>query len=305
MKGFDLLVTIFDSHNLAHRYGHVMANLKDEHGNYTGIIYGIINLLISICRNEHPDIITFVFDPLYESKRIDGMRPEAFTYQLEKLIQVFDILHINYIIANSDQEADQIIASLVKMINLNYSPKFDMFIKIFSNDHDFWQMINENIVCVTSGTSKDNYRIVDREYINREYDLKPSQLLDLFALTGDRTDGIEGIKGIGPKKGIKLVKKHQDLLGVLTAFASSGKFEGEWQKAWEGYCKMNLLDCFIPFENIYPLECKHLYEREFLWYKDLYQFFSYHGFRKFLSIMETHHLFTGNPSMPYYKMEMA
>ena len=297
-----MLACIFDVSNLAHRYDYVLQSLSNDEGKKTGILFGITKLLISICRNERPEIISFVFDPMLKSKGLDSERPIHYIEQYEAMQEMLDILKINYVIAEEGYEADQMIASFVRLIRTYYGIQNFLEIKIYSNDHDYWQLIDEDLVCVTSGTGNESYRIVNRDFIFKEYGVEPYQLLDLFALTGDKSDNIEGIKGIGPKKAAKLVQEHGSLIGVLTSFASNGKHEGEWQMAMEGYQKMNLLDCYIPFSNKYPVECEHLYEREFLWFENLKNFFQRYQFEKFINMMMEHHLFTGSPSFPKYKM---
>lgn len=296
-----MLACIFDVSNLAHRYDYVLQSLSNDEMK-TGILFGITKLLISICRNEKPEIISFVFDPMHKSKNFQSERPLHYLQQYEALQEMLDILKINYVVAEDGNEADQMIASFVRLLRVYFGIQNILQIKIYSNDHDYWQLIDEDLVCVTSGSGNENYRIIDKDFIFKTYGVEPHQLLDLFSLTGDKSDNIEGIKGIGPKKAAKLVKEHESLLGVLTSFAADGKYVGEWQTAMEGYHKMNLLDCYIPFSNKYPVICEHMYEREFLWFNDLKEFFKRFQFEKFLNMMMDHHLFTGNPSFQKYKL---
>jgi len=200
---------IFDTNNLAHRFSYTMDDLANGEGRKTGVVFGITKLLISVCKRSKPDAITFVFDPIPDVISSDGKHPPEFYFQLLEIIKMLEILRINYVVAIENIIADYYIATIVNWMRKHVP---NMLIDIYSNDHDFHQLVDGNVRAIKSGKMDT---VMDLEAVREVYEMEPSQLPDLWALTGDRTDQIEGVRGIGEVKGTELIKKYGVLLGAL------------------------------------------------------------------------------------------
>ena len=74
---------------------------------------------------------------------------------------------------------------------------------ILSSDHDMWQLISESIIVI----KPDSEELLDLDWVNRKYKLSPKQLPDVWALTGDSTDNIVGLKGIGEGTASKWIQR--------------------------------------------------------------------------------------------------
>jgi len=94
-----------------------------------------------------------------------------------------------------NEEGDDIIAKLVRDIF-----KSDEVI-VMSTDHDFYSLIEENRVKIWNGKE-----ITDIERFRSEYGIEPSEWVKLRSLSGDSSDNIPGIHGIGIKKGLKILQ---------------------------------------------------------------------------------------------------
>jgi DNA polymerase-1 len=104
-----------------------------------------------------------------------------------------------------DQEADDLIASTVaRMVQQGHK------VVIVSGDKDLLQLVSPQ-VCLWDPM---NDRVMDEAAVEEKYGLPPSRLLDYFALTGDSSDNIPGVPGIGPKSAQKLIVEHNDLEGL-------------------------------------------------------------------------------------------
>lgn len=92
-------------------------------------------------------------------------------------------------------------------------------VTIISADHDFHQLLDHNVIQVKpkigSGPGKSKEVIYTREWALQEYGLEPFRIPELMALTGDSTDNIKGVKGVGPVNARKMIEKYGSLTNVL------------------------------------------------------------------------------------------
>ena len=107
-------------------------------------------------------------------------------------------------------EADDVIGSLAQ----TYSDQNEVF--IITGDKDILQCINPN---VEVWLTKKGFNIYNRYTLERfleDYGITPKQFIDVKAFMGDTADGYPGVKGIGEKTALKLIKEHQSVEGVLS-----------------------------------------------------------------------------------------
>jgi len=117
---------------------------------------------------------------------------EALKWQMTKLIEYLKLLPIKIILADYF-EADDIIAYIVN----NYFKERTGY--IMSSDKDFYQLINDNIK-VWSPTKK---RIFSKETIKEDFFMEAHNFILFKVLTGDTSDNIPGVSGLGLKTLIK------------------------------------------------------------------------------------------------------
>ena len=149
---------------------------------------------------------------LKENLKNDTNFPDEFSPQRDMVYSLMDAANICYRMC-SGVEADDIIAKL----SIDFADEFDEVI-IVSLDHDMLQLIRPNVTVLkpSLGLSKNiKEEIIDYDAIVSRYKLTPEQLPELWALMGDRSDGISGAKGIGPAKAAKLMETYGSLENVL------------------------------------------------------------------------------------------
>ena len=105
-------------------------------------------------------------------------------------------------------EADDVVATLAVKIAGAGSQAV-----ILSTDKIFLQLLSDNVFV------RDHFK---QEYLDRGYALKrfgvtPEQFVDFLALTGDSTNSIRGVPGIGPKTAAKLMADFGTLDAILAA----------------------------------------------------------------------------------------
>jgi DNA polymerase-1 len=84
-------------------------------------------------------------------------------------------------------------------------------VTIVSSDKDLMQLVNDGVVMVD--TMRDQF--IDADFVEAKFGVKPDRMIDLQALTGDSTDNVPGVPGIGPKTAAQLLEEYGDFDAVL------------------------------------------------------------------------------------------
>ena len=211
-------------------------DLRNSKGEPTWGVYGFLNTVTYLTKRLEPTHMIIAFDrgrskkrlAIYPEYKADRERrrkqklkndlknnpdlPNEFSPQRDMVYSLMDAANICYRVCEG-VEADDIIAKIA----IDYADQFDE-ITIVSLDHDMLQLIRPNITVLkpSLGLSKNiKEEIIDYETIVNTYKLTPEQLPELWALSGDRSDGIKGAKNIGPVKAANLMATYGTLDNVL------------------------------------------------------------------------------------------
>ena len=215
--GVNNRVLIVDGLNLYLRAFAVNGALNDN-GVPVGGLTGFLRSLAYAIREVNPTRVIIVYDgaggsqrrrkihPDYKSNRTPGKRitrwdafknateeKEAMKIQFSRLLDYLDFLPIN-VISIDRIEADDTIAYIAHTLM-----KED--VTIMSSDQDFLQLVNDRIT-VWSPTKKKFYT---PRMVMDDYGVPAHNFLMYKVLMGDKSDNIEGVKGLGPKKLPKIV----------------------------------------------------------------------------------------------------
>ena len=212
-------VILVDGNNLLFRSyfataysGNMMKNSK---GFPTNGLYGLVNMLNKIIREEKPEYMLVAFDKgktFRHEKYLDykGGRnetPDDLKKQFlvaKKLVPLMGIKCFEI----DNYEADDIIGTYSKMALID--PEFET--TIVSSDKDLLQLINEETE-VKLLKQKDYIRMNEETFMDT-YGIKPIRMIDLKGLMGDASDNIPGVKGIGEKTALKLLQEYDSLENV-------------------------------------------------------------------------------------------
>ena len=223
--GVNNRVLIVDGLNLYLRAFAVNGALNDN-GVPVGGLTGFLRSLAYAIREVNPTRVIVVYDgqggsqrrrkihPNYKANRTPGKRitrwdafkdaraeKDAMKIQFSRLIEYLDFLPVN-VISIDKIEADDTIAYIAHTL-------LDEDVTILSADQDFLQLVNERIT-VWSPTKKKFYT---PRMVMDDYGVPAHNFLMYKVLMGDKSDNIEGVKGLGPKKLPKIVP---DLLTQTT-----------------------------------------------------------------------------------------
>ena len=221
----------------------------------TNALYGVLSMLLKLIRDHKPDYMAAGFDtktpsfrkeifPEYKANR--GEMPEDLEKQVPWLKKMVQILNI-YGVEKEGYEADDIIGTLARL-----GTKHNLKIFIVSGDKDFAQLVNQNTALLDTMKSKMYYR----EDVYAKWKVYPEQMIDYQALTGDSSDNIPGVKGIGPKGASALLKEYKNLDNIynninkinknLQKKLKEGKKEGYLSKQLVTIVQDLKLNCTLP-----------------------------------------------------------
>ncbi len=195
--------------------------LRTSRGEITSAIFGFLNTLLAIIEKENPTHLAIVFDtaePTFrhkayaEYKATRQKMPEELVDQLGRLDQVLNATGIP-ILAKPGWEADDVIGTLARA---GEEQGFEVY--MVTGDKDYQQLVSERVFLWNP--SKDEGSIMGPAEVKEHFGVLPDRVIDVLALTGDSSDNVPGVQGIGPKTAVKLIEEFGSLEGVLEAASS-------------------------------------------------------------------------------------
>ena len=189
--------------------------MTNKEGFPTNALYGFVNMMNKIIAEENPKYIMVAFDigKTFRHEKYDyykGTRdetPSDLKKQFPIAKKILNAMGIKYF-ELAGYEADDIIGTFAKKVDENS----EYTATIISSDKDLLQLISDD-VDVKLLKPKDYIRM-NRDVFFETYGVEPIRMIDLKSLMGDASDNIPGVKGIGEKTAIKLLKEYGTLDGV-------------------------------------------------------------------------------------------
>jgi DNA polymerase-1 len=212
---------MLDGTALAYRAYFAMIShpLINSKGQNTSAVFGFTNYLMKIIGDEKPDYLVAVFDtgePTFRHKEYPQYKatrekmPEEMISQLANIKKILNAFGVPTV-ERPGYEADDVIGTLVQ---LAVKENIDVF--MVTADKDFMQLVTPKIKMYKPGKSGTDVEIVDEKGVEKKFGVKPSQVIDVLALTGDAVDNVPGIKGIGEKTAIPLIQKYGTVEKLLS-----------------------------------------------------------------------------------------
>ncbi|HRW09410.1 MAG TPA: DNA polymerase I [Caldilineaceae bacterium] len=206
---------LIDGHSQAYRaFFGMKTPLSTRTGELTGAVYGFARKLLSIIKEYQPDEVAVAFDLGdtwrhstfidYKATR-DAMPDEMRTQmtRIEELVRAFNIPIITY----PDYEADDVLGTISRQ-----AAEAGTDVLILTGDRDLFQLISERVqILYTPGGPNPKTTVYGPPELQERYELTPDQFIDLKALTGDSSDNIPGVPGVGEKTAVKFLKEYETL----------------------------------------------------------------------------------------------
>ncbi len=176
----------------------------------TNAVFGFSNMMRKFMKDFKPRYIGIVFDskgdtfrkqmyPQYKANR--GAPPEDLSPQIGKIMELSEAIGAK-VVQKEGFEADDLIATVAKA-----AEKQGREVVLITGDKDFCQMVSEKITIFDP--MKDEKTGVPE--VKKKYGLPPEKFVDFLALTGDASDNIPGVEGVGPKSAAKLLAEYGSL----------------------------------------------------------------------------------------------
>ena len=220
------LLLLIEGHSLAFRSFYAFSKggeggLATKDGRPTSVTYGFLKALLENGKSLKPQGVAIAFDtaePTFRHKADANYKahrdvaPEVFFQDLEQLQQILrSQLNLPLCMAPGF-EADDVLGTLA-----NRAADEGWGVRILSGDRDLFQLVDDSrdiaVLYMGGGPYARNSgpTLIREEGVLGKLGVMPDKVVDLKALTGDSSDNIPGVRGVGPKTAINLLKENVDL----------------------------------------------------------------------------------------------
>ena len=202
---------LIDGSAYIYRAYHAIRPLSTSRGLPTHAVFGFLSILRRLLRERSPEYLAVAFDtrgPVFRHRLYDRYKanrppmPEDLAVQIP-YIRESVAAHRILVLEHDDQEADDLIASVTARMTGQ-----GRRVVVVSGDKDLLQLVSADVTL---------WDPMNDRAVAEKYGLPPGQLLDYFALTGDSSDNIPGVPGIGPKSAQKLIGAYHTLENLYQA----------------------------------------------------------------------------------------
>ncbi|UCH38448.1 MAG: DNA polymerase I [Gammaproteobacteria bacterium] len=207
-------LVLVDGSSYLFRAYHGLPQLTSPSGHPTGAIYGVLNMLRKLIRDEQPDRVAVVFDakgktfrndiyPEYKANR--PPMPDDLRVQIEPLHQIIEAQGLP-LISIEGVEADDVIGTLSRQ-----ATEEGYEVLISTGDKDMAQLVNARVRLVNTM----NNHFMDEAAVVEKFQVRADQIVDYLALMGDSSDNIPGVPKVGPKTAAKWIGEYGSLQAVM------------------------------------------------------------------------------------------
>lgn len=211
---------LIDGHALAYRsfFALERTGMKTSDGQPTWAVYGFFKAFFDLLKKHHPDAIAVSFDCSRHTFRTDVFKeykanresmPDTMRSQMEFLFEGLEALDIP-IYKKENFEADDVIGTIATKAKAAGHNAF-----ILTGDRDSFQLVDkEGFIKILIPSSFNGLEEYDTEKVFKKMEVYPEQIIDYKALSGDSSDNIPGVKGIGHKTAVKLLGEYKTLENI-------------------------------------------------------------------------------------------
>jgi DNA polymerase-1 len=202
---------LLDAYALIYRayYAFIKNPVRNSRGLNTSAILGFTNTLVEVLEKENPSHIAVAFDPsgptfrneIYEEYKAHREKmPEDIQHSIPYIKEILKAFNIPMIQVEG-YEADDVIGTLAHQAK---DQGFQTY--MMTPDKDYGQLLTDNIFIYKPKRSGNEAEVIDKDRICEQFGIdEPSQIIDIMALWGDKSDNIPGAPGIGEKTAKKLI----------------------------------------------------------------------------------------------------
>ena len=225
---------LLDAYALIYRayYALIRSPRVTSKGFNTSAIFGFVNTLDDILRNQRPTHIAVCFDPpgghtfrheLYpEYKAQRDKQPEDITDSIPYIKEILEAYHIP-VLEIEGYEADDVIGTLSRRAEAK-----DFTTYMMTPDKDYGQLVTDRVMMYRPSLRGEGFEIRGPKQVCERYGISsPRQVIDLLALEGDASDNVPGCPGVGEKTAAKLIQEWGSVENLLD---NTDKLKGALQR---------------------------------------------------------------------------
>jgi DNA polymerase-1 len=219
-------LVLIDGSSYLYRAFHALPPLTNEHGEPTGALFGVVNMLRATLR-EAPDYLAFVCDApgdtfrnaLYDQYKANRpSMPDDLRSQVQPMLAIVGALGFP-ILCENGVEADDVIGTLALQAQAQ-----GIEVEISTGDKDLAQLVGSHVTLVNTMTNTT----LDVDGVTAKFGVPPGRIIDFLALTGDSVDNVPGVTKCGPKTAAKWLAEYGSLDGVMANADKVGGKIGEY-----------------------------------------------------------------------------
>jgi DNA polymerase-1 len=207
-------VWVVDAHSLIHQVFHAIPNMTSPTGQPVNAVYGFTRDLFNLLETKQPDFLFCAFDlpgktfrhEIYDEYKAgraeihEDLLPQfAFVHRMVEALGI-------PVLAYEGMEADDIVATVARITDELGGECY-----VVTGDKDCRQLITDHVKLYNIRKNE----ILDRDFLRRDWGIRPDQVVDYQALVGDSTDNVPGVPLIGPKAARDLLEKYDTLQSIL------------------------------------------------------------------------------------------
>lgn len=217
---------LVDASSYLYRAFHALPDLRNNAGEPTGAIYGVINMLRRLQREVPADYRACVFDargktfrddwyPEYKATR--SAMPDDLALQIEPIHEAIHALGWPIVMIEG-VEADDVIGTLARRARAHA-----MRTVVSTGDKDLAQLVDDSTTLVNTMSNET----LDPAAVQAKFGVPPERIVDYLSLVGDTVDNVPGVAKVGPKTAVKWLEQYGSLDGVVANADQIGGVVGE------------------------------------------------------------------------------
>lgn len=205
---------LIDGYSNIFRAFYAIRNLSSSRGEPTNAVYGFIQMLRKLLREEKPELIGVALDVSSQTVRTERYEdykanrspmPEDLRSQIPWIRKALAAYRIP-VLEMERYEADDVLGTLAsKAAAAGYD------VVLVSADKDLMQLVEPRVSLFHTGRDK----LYDPALVEEDFGVPPGQVADVLALMGDTSDNVPGVPGIGGKGAVALIREHGSLEALL------------------------------------------------------------------------------------------
>jgi DNA polymerase-1 len=212
---------LVDGHYYLYRSFYAIRGLKNSRGEPTNAIYGFIKAIRKMLADVKPDRAAVIWDcglparrvelqPAYKQNRTS--MPDDLCPQEDWLQEKITLLGVASLYVQNT-EADDLIASYARAAHRDGAD-----VVIATNDKDILQTVSSSIhiySTLKTDIKEGSFALLGPDEVRGKWGVNASQIADVLTLTGDASDNIPGVPGIGDKTAVSLINQHDSIEKIL------------------------------------------------------------------------------------------